>query len=98
MRLARSAWRGSGTWRWRYASNETILIWFRLSAEIEPGPITVSAHSNRGIKLCISKSFSFKYIIPGSASAAEVPQDAHNHDQCNKTANHTSDYGSDISA
>jgi hypothetical protein len=69
MRLARSTWRGTRPWRWRYTSDETILIWFRLSAEIKPGPVTVSAHSNRGIEFSIS--FSVKYIIPGSASAAE---------------------------
>lgn len=79
-------------------SDETILIWFRLSAEVKHGPVTASAHSNRGIKFFIFNSFSVEYIIPGSASATEVPQSAHNHDQSNKTAKHTTNYGGYICA
>lgn len=79
-------------------SDETVLIWFRLSAEIKLVPVTVSANSNRYIEFFISKSFSVKYIIPRSASAAEVPQRAHDHDQSNKTANHTPDYGGYVCA
>lgn len=79
-------------------SDETILIWFRFSAEIKHGPVTVSAHSNRGVEFFIFNSFSVKYIIPGSASATEVPQNAHDRNQSNKTAKHTTDYGGYICA
>lgn len=51
-------------------SDETILIWFRLSTKIKHAPVTVSAHSNWGIKFFIFNGFSIKDIIPRSASAA----------------------------
>jgi hypothetical protein len=78
-------------------SDETILIWFRFSAEIKHAPVTFSTQSNRGVEFFV-KSFSVKYIIPGSASATKVPQSAHDHNQSNKTAEHATNYGGYICA
>jgi len=44
--------------------DETILVWFRFSTQIEYVPVAVSAYSNWIVKFLIMSIFSFKNIIP----------------------------------